>query len=102
MKIYVGNFDTQWNDENLKGLFSTYGQVISATVMMDLFTERSRGFGYVTMPNDAEASAAIEALHGAEVESRVLTVKMAEPEKEKSGSYKVGSGGVNPYRFKKN
>lgn len=102
MKIYVGNFDTQWNDENLKGLFGTYGQVTSATVMMDLFTERSRGFGYVTMPNDAEASAAIEELNGAEIESRVLTVKMSEPEKGKSGSYKVGNGGVNPYRFKKN
>lgn len=102
MKIYVGNFDTQWNDENLKGLFGAYGQVISATVMMDVFTERSRGFGYVSMPDDAEATTAIESLHGAEIENRVLIVKMTEPEKEKSGSYKVGSGGINPYRFKKN
>ena len=100
--IYVGNFNTQWTDENLKSLFSTYGQVISGSVMMDLFTERSRGFGYVTMANEAEATAAIEALHQREIEGNVLTVKMAEPQKEKAGSYKVGNGGINPYRFKKN
>ena len=102
MNIYVANFDTKWNDENLKELFLTYGNVQSAQVMIDGFTERSRGFGYVEMPDAQEAETAIKALHATELNGGTLTVRQADPREEKKGSYKVGNGGINPYRFKKN
>lgn len=102
MNIYVGNFDTQWTNENLKTIFAAYGTVDTALVMMDMFTDRSRGFGYVTMPDDAEAIKAIAALHQSELNGLRLTVSKANPIEEKKGSYKIGNGGINPYRFKKN
>jgi RNA recognition motif-containing protein len=102
MNIYVANFDTQWNNENLKELFNTYGTVGSALVMMDGFTERSRGFGYVEMADEQEAALAIRSLHETELNGVKLTVKQADPRAERKGSYKVGSSGINPYRFKKN
>lgn len=102
MTIHVANFDTDWKDEDLNRLFSPYGQVSSAVVMMDLFTNHSRGFGYVDMPDEKEGATAVESLHQTEVNKRKLDVKVAEPQKAPGGSYKVGNGGVNPYRFKKN
>ena len=102
MTIHVENFDLQWKDENLKELFSPFGDVASAAVSMDVFTGRSRGFGFVDMPDESAAAAAIASLHQTEIAQRVLTVKTAEPKKEAGGSYKVGNGGVIPYRFRKN
>lgn len=102
MNIYVGNFDTQWTDDNLKNLFAPYGTVNTAHVMIDGFTEQSRGFGYVDMPDETEASKAITALNQSEQNGLKLTVQQADPRVERKGSYKVGNGGVNPYRFKKN
>ena len=102
MNIYVANFDTNWNDEDLRALFTPYGDVASATVEMDVFTEKSRGFGYVEMANDEQAEAAIRALNQTDHNGNKLVVKQAEPKVENKGSYKVGNGGVNPYRFKKN
>ena len=102
MNIYVANFDTQWTNENLKELFFPFGAVDKALVMMDAFTERSRGFGYVQMPDEAEASKAITALNQSELNGLRLTVSKADPKEERQGSYKVGNGGINPYRFKKN
>lgn len=101
MNIYVANFDTKWNDENLKAIFTPYGEVQSATVSLDGFTGLSRGFGFVEMPQEQEATAAIKALNGSEVNGNKLSVKIAEPRLESKGSYKVGTGGINPYRFKK-
>ncbi|HEX8313398.1 MAG TPA: RNA-binding protein, partial [Flavisolibacter sp.] len=68
----------------------------------DAFTDKSRGFGYVEMQDDQQAKTAIAALDKTEVNGRVITVQEAEPRESKKGSYKVGSGGINPYRFKKN
>lgn len=102
MNIYVGNFDTQWTGHNLKELFSPYGTVDNTQIMMDAFTERSRGFGYVEMPDETEAGKAILALHQSELNGLKLTVSKAEPKEERKGSYKVGRSGINPYRFKKN
>lgn len=102
MNIYVGNFDTQWTSQNLEELFSPYGTVNKTEVMIDPFTERSRGFGYVEMPDEAEAGKAILALHQSELNGLKLAVSKAEHKEERKGSYKVGSGGINPYRFKKN
>lgn len=102
MNIYVANFDTAWNDDNLKELFLPYGEVKATQIMMDGFTERSRGFGYVDMPNESAAETAISALHGKESNGQKLIVKLGNPPEERKGSYKVSNTGVNPYRFKKN
>ena len=102
MNIYVANFDTNWKDEDLRQLFTPYGEVASASVEMDLFTDKSRGFGYVEMPDEASAQKAIDALHQKDVNGNQLNVKQAEAKVVNKGSYKVGTGGVNPYRFRKN
>lgn len=102
MNIYVGQFDLQWTDEDLKNLFAPHGDVETAKVEMDVFTEQSRGFGYVEMPDDAQARTAIKTLDKSEVNGKTLMVQEAEPKEMKRGSYKVGNGGINPYRFKKN
>ena len=102
MTIYVGNFNTQRTNENLEALFSPYGTVDKALVMMDAFTERSRGFGYVEMADETAAGEAISALDQSELNGFKLSVSKAEDRVERKGSYKVGSGGINPYRFKRN
>ena len=101
MNIYIANFDTQWKNEDLQNLFAPHGEVQSAEVEIDVFTDKSRGFGYVEMPNEQEARAAIAALNQKEVNGRLVKVQVAEPRETKRGSYKVGNGGVNPYRFRK-
>lgn len=102
MNIYVAQFDLQWKDEDLKTLFGAHGDVQSAKVEIDSFTDQSRGFGYVEMPDDTQAKSAIAALDKTEVNGKKITVQEAEPRESKKGSYKVGNGGINPYRFKKN
>ncbi len=83
MNIYVGNLS--WNTEEpaLRDLFSQHGQVDSARVLKDRETGRSRGFGFVEMPNDDEARAAIEALNGFELDGRQLKVNEARPREER-------------------
>ena len=101
MNIYVANFSTQLQDDDLRKIFAPHGEVTSAEVAIDGFTEKSRGFGYVEMPDEQEARAAIAALNQKEVNGSVLQVKEAEPKDTRKGSYKVGNGGINPYRFRK-
>jgi len=102
MNIYIAKFDLQMKNEELKNLFTPYGEVQSALVEMDAFTNLSRGFGYVEMPDEKQAQAAIAGLHHSVLNGNEILVKVAEPKEIKRGSYKVGDGGVNPYRFKKN
>jgi RNA recognition motif-containing protein len=102
MNIYISNLDTQWKDSDLKNLFAPYGEVVSAEISIDSFTEKSRGFGYVEMPNEDQAEKAIKALNDSEVSGQKITVQQAEPKDVRKGSYKVGNGAVNMYRFKKN
>jgi RNA recognition motif-containing protein len=102
MNIYIANLDTRWKDSDLKNLFVPHGQVDTAEISIDSFTELSRGFGYVEMPNEEEAQKAITALHETEVNGNKITVQQAEPKNIRKGSYKVGNGAVNMYRFKKN
>jgi RNA recognition motif-containing protein len=83
MNIYVGNVSYSTNDEKLVELFSTFGQVASARVISDRETGRSKGFGFVEMPNDSEASAAIEALNEKEIDGRTLRVNEARPREER-------------------
>lgn len=97
MKIYVGNLSFRTTQQELEDLFTNYGNVQEAAVVTDRETGRSRGFGFVTMPEDGEANAAIEALNGTEVEGRTLTVNEARPKTDRprggGGGYGGGGGG---------
>ncbi len=93
-KLYVGNLSYNLGDSDLQELFSAYGTVSSAKVIMDRETGRAKGFGFVEMGTDQEANAAIAALNGKEVDGRALTVNEARPKTEGSGSRgKGGFGG---------
>ncbi len=76
-KIYVGNMNYDNTEETLTELFSEYGEVISAKVIIDKYSGRSKGFGFVEMASEEEATAAIEALNGKEVNGRELKVNEA-------------------------
>lgn len=94
MNIYVGNLSWNLKDQDLAGLFTPYGEVSSAKIVMDKFTNRSKGFGFVEMPNDDQAQAAINELNGAEVDGRNLVVNESRPKEGGSGGgYKGGGGG---------
>jgi len=101
MNIYIANLEQTIDNERLKELFSAYGEVKSVEVVKDVFTDVSRGFGYVEM-EDEDAKKAIAALNQTKLENLIITVKEAPEKKEQRGSYKVGNGAVNVYRFKKN
>jgi RNA recognition motif-containing protein len=88
-EIYVGNLSFKTTEEGLKEIFGQFGQVDRATIVKDRETGRSRGFGFVTMPNGGEANAAIDALNGKDYEGRPLTVNEARPREPRSG----GGGG---------
>ncbi len=79
MDIYVGNLAYATTEEQLKALFSEYGNVTSARVCTDRASGRSKGFGFVEMPDQAEANAAIEAINGREVDGRALRVNESQP-----------------------
>jgi RNA recognition motif-containing protein len=101
MNIYIENLDRAIDDERLKEIFSFYGEVKSAEVVKDAFTDLSRGFGYVEMEEEA-ARNAVNGLNQTLLNELKLTVKEAAPKIERKGSYKVGTGAVNVYRFRKN
>jgi len=79
MNIYVGNLSFDTRDEELQKAFSAYGEVESARVVSDRETGRSRGFGFVEMPNKTEGLAAISALNGTDLGGRAITVNEARP-----------------------
>jgi len=79
MKINVGNMSFSTNDEELREVFSQFGTVTSATVVMDPQKNHSRGFGFVEMPDNSEAEAAIRSLNGAEFAGRKLRVNEIKP-----------------------
>ena len=84
MNIYVSNLSFSVQDEDLKGFFEEYGEVTSANVIMDKFTNRSRGFGFVEMSDDAAAQKAIQELDGGMVEGRAIKVNEAKPREERA------------------
>ncbi|HVZ59512.1 MAG TPA: RNA-binding protein [Terriglobales bacterium] len=88
-KIFVGNFTFSTTDSDLRQLFEPFGAIESVTVVTDRDTGRSRGFGFVEMPSDSEADAAIAALNGRDMGGRSLTVNEARPKTERGG----GGGG---------
>ncbi len=93
MKIYVGNLSFRTTQQALEDLFTNYGNVQEAAVVTDRETGRSRGFGFITMPEDSEANAAIEALNGTEIEGRTLTVNEARPKADRPRGGGGGGGG---------
>lgn len=83
MNIYVGNVAYRLSDEELREAFEAYGTVESARVIKDRETGRSKGFGFVEMPEEEEARAAIDALNGAEIQGRAVIVNQARPREER-------------------
>lgn len=97
-KLYVGNLSYDVDNSGLEDLFSNYGSIVSAEVIMDRATGRSKGFGFVEMGSEGEAQAAIAALNGQEHNGRPLTVNEAKPREERprgggGGGYGGGGGG---------
>ncbi|MEX0761317.1 MAG: RNA-binding protein [Dehalococcoidia bacterium] len=93
MNIFVGNLSYEVTDDQLHAAFAPYGDVASATVIMDRYSGRSRGFGFVEMPNNSEGQAAIDALNGADLGGRRLTVNEARPRGAGGGGDRGGFGG---------
>jgi RNA recognition motif-containing protein len=93
MKLYVGNLSFKTTEQELHELFSQYGQVTSAQLVMDRETGRPRGFGFVEFANDEEAKAAINALNGQNMGGRDLTVNEAKPREGGGGRGGFGGGG---------
>jgi RNA recognition motif-containing protein len=83
MRIYVGNLKYSVTDDELRETFSEFGEVASADVIKDKFSGQSKGFGFVDMPNDAEAEDAIQALNDSMQDGRKLTVNQARPRSER-------------------
>jgi len=84
-KLFVGNLSFSTTSADLESLFSQAGSVVSANVITDKFTGRSRGFGFVEMADNDSAQAAIEQFNGAEVQGRPLTVNEAKPQERSGG-----------------
>ena len=82
MNIYVGNLNYRVNETDLKEVFEDYGSVTSAKIIMDKFSGKSKGFGFVEMEDQSAANKAIEELNGAIYEKREMVVNEARPKKE--------------------
>ncbi|MBT3993801.1 MAG: RNA-binding protein [Gammaproteobacteria bacterium] len=84
MNIYVGNIAWSMTEDDLEALFAEHGTVVSANIITDKYSGRSRGFGFVEMEDDAAAEAAIEALNDSEQSGRALKVNQAKPREDRS------------------
>src|SRR3954466_6103192 len=91
-KLFVGNLSFNTTENDLQDAFAAHGTVVEANLMMARATGRPRGFGFVTMSTEEEAKKAIEALNGATVDGRNLTVNIARPRQERSGAGGGGGG----------
>ncbi len=89
-KLYVGNLSYNVTEVDLRDLFSQAGEIKEVTLIMDRFTQRSKGFGFVEMVNQADAEKAIQMFNNHELDGRPLTVNIAKPREERSGG---GGGG---------
>lgn len=99
-KLFVGGLPYSVDNNKLGEMFTAYGQVNDATVIMDKFTNQSKGFGFVEMEKDDEAQAAIKALDGSDYEGRRLGVSVARPREDKprDGGFNSNRGGFNRNR----
>lgn len=89
MKLYVGNLSYEVSDEDLRQAFGAFGAVDSATVVRDMYTKQSKGFGFVEMPAQTEAQNAMNQLNGTEMKGRNINVNEARPRNDQRG----GGGG---------
>ena len=96
MNIYVGNLSYEATQDDLRQAFEAHGEVSSVSIIMDKMTGRSRGFGFVEMPDQAAGQAAINALNLQEIRGRAMTVNEARPKAEGGGS-RGGGGGRGGY-----
>ncbi len=87
-KIYVGNLNYTTTEDELQNLFSQYGAVTSTNIVMDRYTNQSKGFGFVEMEADDAAEAAISALNGQDYNGRGLRVNEAKPRKPRDNNYR--------------
>ena len=94
-KLFVGNLSFNTTENDLQDAFAAHGTVVEANLMVDRMSGRPRGFGFVTMSTPEEAQKAIDALHGASVDGRALTVNVARPREERPAG---GGGGRGPRR----
>ncbi len=92
MNIFVGNISRNVTEDDLRQAFEAFGKVSSAALIKDKFSGESKGFGFVEMPTQAEAQAAIEGLNGADLKGRNLTVNEARPREEGGGRPRGGGG----------
>lgn len=90
MNIFVGNLSREVTEDDLRQAFEAYGKVQSAAVIKDKITRESRGFGFVEMPDNAEATAAIAGMNGSDLKGQNVNVNEARPREERSGG---GGGG---------
>ncbi len=98
MNIYVGNLNWGVTEEDLKTAFEEFGTVNSAKIITDRYSGKSRGFGFVEMPEDAEAKAAIAALNSKDLKGRAIKVNEAKPRSDDRGRGGGGGfGGGNRY-----
>jgi cold-inducible RNA-binding protein len=96
MKLFIAGLSSDLDDVDLKEMMELYGEVSSAKVILDRETGKSRGFGFVDMPNDSDARAAIETLDGAGLKGKKLSVKEADEQQRGGGGgggYRGGGGG---------
>ena len=84
MNIYVGNLHYSVTEDDLKDVFSEFGEVSSVNIIKDKFSGQSKGFGFVEVPNNSEADKAIKALNGSELKGRSIKVNQAKPRSERS------------------
>jgi RNA recognition motif-containing protein len=99
-KLYVGNLSYNVTDSDLQTMFTPHGTVQSAQVIIDKYSNQSKGFGFVEMGSDQEAQSAINALNGQQNDGRALTVNEAKPRENRSssgGGYGGGGGGGRRY-----
>jgi len=92
-KLFVGNLSFNTTENDLQEAFAAHGSVVEANLMMDRMTGRSRGFAFVTYSSPEEAQKAIQAMHGAQLDGRALTVNIARPKEERPAGGGGGSRG---------
>ena len=97
-KLFVGNLSFNTTENDLQAAFAAHGTVVEANLMMDRMTGRSRGFAFVTYATPEEAQKAIEAMNGAQLDNRALTVNIARPKEERPRGDRPGGGDRGPRR----
>ena len=96
MNIYIGNLSPKTTEDELRGAFEEFGEVDSVRIIKDNFTGKSKGFGFVEMPNQSQAQEAITGLNGKELGGSALAVNEARPRENRPGGGRPGGGGGRP------